>query len=87
MNVSKVTTAYGDVPVGAHIKFEYDLSFRGGDYSGTGVFAYVPFHLLQTPESLTPEQAFTKHTGHEASHIVHYTLDELYDAQGNPLDD
>jgi hypothetical protein len=78
--------AYGGAPEGAHFRVEFDLGYWGGNYSGTGDAAFVPFSLLHGPERLTPHEAFTKFTGHIAAHIVHYTLDDLYDADGKPLD-
>jgi hypothetical protein len=67
-------------------RVEYDLSFRGGDYSGTGEFAYVPFALI-AGDALSPEQAFARHTGIDAAHVVHYTLDEAFDDEGRPFDE
>lgn len=77
--------AYGAAPEGAHFRVEFDLDYWGGDYHGTGDVAYVPFSLLHDARRLTPREAFTRHTGHIANHIVHYTLDDLYDAEGNEL--
>lgn len=67
-----------------HSRFEYDLNFTGGNYTGVGTFAYVPISLIK---ELTPEDAFSKHTGIDAAHIIHYTTDESFDAEGNEFDE
>lgn len=72
-----------DVPAGTCFRVEYDLNFWGGDYRGTGQFAYVPLALLT--EAVEPEEAFERHTGFDRHHIVHYMLDETYDAAGRAL--
>lgn len=64
---------------------EYDLKFSGGDYSGVGDFAYVPFALLT--DDVTPEEAFEQHTGHSRQHIIHFTLDEAFDRNGERLEE
>ena len=67
-----------------YIQVEYDLKFYGGDYDKVGNFALIPESLVN---ELGLEAAFTKHTGHEACHIIHYTLDELYDASGELVEE
>ena len=64
----------------AHFRVEYDLSFTGGEYNGVGQFAYVPLSLVD--EGLSPEEAFTRHTGLAAVHLIHYALDEPVTAEG-----
>lgn len=66
-----------------HIQVEWDRSYWGGDYSGVGRFAYLPFNGL-TDENL-PER-FREVTGHDPVHIIHYTFDELYDEHGEPIE-
>jgi hypothetical protein len=68
-------------PVGPHVRFEYDETFFGGDYKKVGQFAYVPLGLIEHAE--TPEKAFADCTKVAPIHIIHYTLDELYTAEGN----
>lgn len=67
-----------------HVRFEYDPEFTGGEYEGTGRFALVRYARVQESG---PEAAFTEATGLDAVHVVHYTLDELYDASGEPVED
>ena len=68
-----------------HFRVEYDLSFTGGEYSGVGQFAYVPLSLVD--EGLSPEEAFTRHTGLAAFHTIQYTLDEPVTALGERFED
>ena len=73
------------------IRVEYDLLFCGGDYNGTGQFAFIPLNLVNKfssqSESDGVDLAFSKTTKIDAMHIVHYTLDEVYDANGNIVTD
>lgn len=69
---------------GPHIRFEYDLGFTGGEYSGVGNFAHVPLSLA---DETSPEEAFERHTGYGRIHIIHYSPDELYTAGGERYED
>ncbi len=69
----------GDNVKQPYIRFEYDLDFWGGDYSDVGDFAYVP---AKRCEKIGYERAFTEQTGIDAQHLIHYSPDELYDADG-----
>lgn len=62
-----------------YIRVEWDPEFAGGDYDGVGNFALLPV-------GCDVETTFTAETGHPASCIVHYSEDELFDADGNSLD-
>jgi hypothetical protein len=84
-NWADVDAALTNDPPGACIQVEYDLEYSGGDYSDTGDFAYVPCSLADRLGSI--EAAFERHTGHSRIHIVHYSPDELYTADGEPLED
>ena len=64
------------------VQFEYDTSFWGGDYTGSGTFALVP-EVLCTKHGY--EGAFERHIGVAPVHIVHYNPDELFDIDGSPL--
>jgi hypothetical protein len=66
---------------GPHVRIEYDLAYEGGDYSVVGQFAYVPASLVE--ELVDLEAAFEAMTGYDRNHIIHYSPDELYDAEGN----
>ena len=68
------------------VQVEYDKAFHGGGYSDVGAFAYVPLSLIRQMNN-DVEAAFTAHTGISSTHIVHYTLDELYNANGERLDE
>jgi len=66
-----------------HIQFEYDINYHGGDYDKVGQFALVPVKLC---EELGDEAAFHKHTGVDPKHIIHFSPDELYDENGDEID-
>jgi hypothetical protein len=63
-----------------YIRVEYDEDFFGGNYSKTGSFALVK--LVDVNSLGSVEAAFKASTGIETIHIIHYSLDELYDADG-----
>ena len=67
------------------VRVEYDPDFRGGDYHGTGRFAYVPASLAEELGSV--KKAFTAHTGLPAVHVIHYDKHERYDLNGKLLED
>lgn len=67
---------------GPFVKFEFDASYFGGNYSGVGQFRYVPEKLC---DAMGYERAFQLHTSIDPRHIIHYIQDELYDSEGNPL--
>lgn len=69
-----------------HCRFEYDLNFDGGSYHRTGTVVYVPFSLMER-RGLPPEEAFFRYTGIDPVHIVHYSPDESFDAQGEEYDE
>lgn len=79
----------GDEPEG-HVKVEYDLQFTGGEYAGVGQMAYIPLSVIGEAEDMDGDErlkwAFEKVTGHNPVHIIHYTYDEIYDAEGNLFD-
>ena len=65
------------------VQVEFDRSYTGGDYDKVGEF------LLLEEEGLTDEnlpERFEAKTGLGPEHIIHYTFDELFDANGDPID-
>lgn len=68
-----------------YFKVEYDEEFFGGNYSGTGNLAYIK--LIDVNRLGSVEAAFKETTGVETIHIIHYSEDELYDAEGNLVDE
>jgi len=68
-----------------HIQVEYDKDFWGGDYSKVGTFSYVKVSEIERLGSV--EAAFRSKTGSDPVHIIHYSEDDLYDANGNRLED
>jgi hypothetical protein len=69
-----------------HTRVEYDLEFSGGNYDKVGRFAYIPHSLIDKYDG-DAGAAFKEATGHDPIHIIHYTVDEVYDAEGVRLDD
>ena len=63
-------------------RFEYDLSYTGGEYGYVGDFEYVPCEVIGD----NPEQAFEDYTKISKVHIIHYTLDEVYVCNGDMED-
>jgi hypothetical protein len=76
-----------------HIRVEYDPLYIGGDYNGVGRFVLIPLSLVDDYAKADPdgddgvELAFTKITKQDCTHIVHYTLDELYNQDGELIED
>lgn len=66
------------------VQVEYDKDYYGGDYGNVGDFFLLPEDGL-TDENL-PER-FRKATSLDPIHIIHYTLDDVYDWEGNLLDE
>jgi hypothetical protein len=72
------------------VRVEYDLSYWGGDYAGVGEFIQIPLALVESMRSITTaddvvDMAFRKLTHQDSAHIIHYSLDELYDQDGEPI--
>jgi hypothetical protein len=68
----------------SHVRFEYDVNYSGGNYSDTGKFALVSADLVRLNG---PKTAFQQTTGHLPCHIIHYTLEELYDQHGERMEE
>lgn len=72
------------------VRVEYDLAYWGGDYAGVGKFIYIPMALVDSMRGATTEDdlvdmASRKLTHQDSAHIIHYSLDELYDQDGEPI--
>ena len=61
------------------IRFEYDLAYTGGNYSGVGQIVLVPADLCR---KVGEREAFRQHTNIDPIHIVHYS-NELYNENGD----
>lgn len=68
-----------------HAQIEFDLDFYGGDYSSVGHFVYIPHSAFDDDAGI--ELAFEKQTGLPRRCIIHYCLDDVYTADGEPLND
>ena len=60
-------------------KVEFDPSFAGGEYTGTGNQVLVPEDMVV---ELGMEAAFVKVTGHRAENIISYPLETRFDETG-----
>lgn len=69
-----------------HVQVEYDTSFYGGNYAGHGQRVYVPEALIDLVGG-DVAAAFAKLARIDAVHMVGYTGDERFDADGEPLEE
>ena len=60
-------------------KVEFDPSFAGGEYTGTGNQVLVSEDMVV---ELGMEAAFVKVTGHKAENIISYPLETRFDETG-----
>lgn len=72
------------------VRVEYDPAFWGGDFDGVGQFVLIPLRdvvafAMVTSRNDAVEKAFRKLTNQDSVHIIHYSLDELYDQCGEPF--
>lgn len=67
-----------------HVRVEFDRNFYGGHYAGLGEHVYVPEALVDVMDG-DVAAAFAKFTRIDAVHMVSYTGDERFDADGEPL--
>lgn len=65
-------------------KVEYADAFWGGDFSGVGSHVYVPNALIEAFGG-DVELAFGKHTHKDPVHIISYSSDEVFTADGHPF--
>lgn len=73
------------VPVAVYVQVEYSLRYRGGDYDGVGDFAYIPDSLQDPLTEDNIAERFKQHTNIDPIHIIHFDLDELFNAEGECL--
>lgn len=66
------------------VQVEYDTKYTGGEYSRVGQLALVPTALVR---EVGVEAAFQRTTGVNPVHIVHYSEDELYGADGERIEE
>lgn len=64
-----------------HVQVEFDTNFYGGSYSGRGEHVYVPEALIDLMGD-DVAAAFAKLTRIDAVHMVGYTGDQRFDADG-----
>lgn len=67
-----------------HVRVEFDRNFYGGNYAGLGEHVFVPEALIDVMEG-DVAAAFAKFTRIDGVHMVSYTGDERFDADGEPL--
>lgn len=93
-NWIEVKTENGGGTVTSNLKnkcfpVEWDYQYTGGNYSSAGNITYVPFTLLDNKgdEDEQVGRALMEYEGVDPIHIIHYTFDEVYDAEGNAIED
>ena len=64
-----------------YFEVEFDLEYTGGDYSGVGDTVLIP---VCNEDDI--EESFEKQTGHSRIHVIYYTLDEVYDEDGELIE-
>ena len=67
-----------------HVQFEYDLSYRGGDYDQVGQFAHVPEAIVDEKFGGDMNAAFRWWTGFDPVHIINWSPDDRYTFDGEP---
>lgn len=72
------------------VRVEYHPAFWGGDFDGVGQFVLIPLRdvaafAMGSSRNDAVEMAFRKQTNQDSVHIIHYSLDELYDQHGKPI--
>lgn len=67
-----------------HVRVEFDRNYYGGNYGGVGDHAYVPEALIDLMGG-DVAAAFSKFTRMDAVHMVAYSSDQRFDADGEPL--
>ena len=66
-----------------YIQVEYDPLYYGGDYCDTGYFVYVEASRVKSNADV--HNLFEELTGLDSVHIIHFSLDDLYTKDGDPL--
>lgn len=69
-----------------HVRIKFDKNFYGGTYAGLGEHVFVPEALIDVMGG-DVAAAFAKFTRIDAVHMVSYTSDERFDADGQPLEE
>ena len=69
-----------------HVQVEFDMSYYGGNYGSVGSHVYVPEALIDLMDGNVPA-AFSKFARIDAVHMVSYTGDQRFDAEGEPLEE
>lgn len=69
-----------------HVKVEFDMSYYGGNYDSVGSYVYVPEALIDLMDG-DVAAAFSKFARIDTVHMVGYTSDQRFDAEGEPLEE
>lgn len=69
-----------------HVRVEFDMSYYGGNYDSVGSHVYVPEALIDLMDG-DVAAAFSKFARVDAVHMVGYTGDQRFDADGEPLEE
>jgi len=73
-----------------HVQVEYDNAYTGGEYEGqspeTVLIPLADIEAAKKQGSDEPvELAFRKQTKFDSMHIVHYTVDQLFNQYGEDV--
>lgn len=69
-----------------HVRIEFDMDYYGGDYTSVGQHAYVPEALIDLLGG-DVAAALAKFKRIDPVHMVGYSGDERFDADGEPLEE
>lgn len=72
-------------PDDPHVQVEFDRNYHGGEYAAVVEPVYVPEALIDLLDG-DVAAAFAKFTLLDRAHMVGYTGDERFDANGEPLE-
>jgi len=64
------------------VQVGYGLGFWGGESSSVGDFADVPLSLVDACDG-SVQEAFRQHASHDPIHVIHDSLDEVVDHNGD----
>lgn len=79
----------------SHIQVEWSPNFFGGDFSDVGQFVYIPYQQMVNLKNNRPKWnmdkvvkvLFESITGRHHRHIVHFSLDDVYDKDGELIEE
>lgn len=83
---AEMAAIMNDDPMAPHMRVQYDPNYYGGQPAKAGRDALVPAALVELLGGDVPA-AFEMMHGVDRVHITHFSADEAFDADGEPLAD